>query len=458
MSLFGGADRNAQARRQEYADYYKALDIHRQQEKINKENYRIAREQHYDDIKYQENNLRYQEKGLVQGYESAVEMQDFEYDTARRAYEKSREQADRQKDFNNVAAAASREEQDLKLKEDLLSIMFEESETFLNHAAESSGLSQTKQNRLTTSLFDEARSTNTYNARIGEYELDRRKKRSESQVEAQKQVLKGMKAAGAIRARGGSGRSTAKAALAVMAESGAMKAAISNGLMYAEDSIDLGIAQLKDMLILEQTMVTAARDQAINDYDLKTTTLDSKLKIDNQKINASRHSAKERDAMVRKKILQQIYQADLNAEASVYLMPERLPELKDPRELYGEFDNPDTEDYQEILIRPRIQEFPDYVPIPPPDYERDFHYSRGREDVAMSNITDGLKIAGTVAGVASGIGTFASLGTFGAGAGVLGQTGFLATNAATLGTISTSMGQLGNSFYPQTQQTRYSRY
>ena len=150
----------------------RVVEKHRQQEKINKENYRIAREQHYDDIKYQENNLRYQEKGLVQGYESAVEMQDFEYDTARRAYEKSREQADRQKDFNNVAAAASREEQDLKLKEDLLSIMFEESETFLNHAAESSGLSQTKQNRLTTSLFDEARSTNTYNARIGEYELD----------------------------------------------------------------------------------------------------------------------------------------------------------------------------------------------------------------------------------------------------------------------------------------------
>ena len=452
---FGAADENAKARKQEYADYYAALDVHNQNEKIRKAQYEREKEQFKDDLQYQEDNIRFQEKGLIQGYESAVEMQDFEYDTAQRAYEKSREQADRQKDFNNVAAAAARDEQDLKYKEDMLSVMFEESETFLTHAAETAGLRQTRNNRLTSSLFDEAKASNKYNIGVSEFELDRRKKRSESQVEAQKQVLKGMKAAGAIRARGGSGRSTAKAALAVMAESGAMKAAIANGLMYAEDSIDLGMAQLKDMLIMEQTMVTAARDQTRNEYDLKSTSLDSKFALDKIKISASRQSAKDRDAVVRKKILQQVYQADLNAEASVYLMPERLPEIADPRDLYAEYDDPDTEDYVELLMRPRVQEFPEYVGAEPPNYERDFHYSRGRKNVAMSNIGDVVKIGGMVAGAVGGI---ASIGAMGATAGACGAInsvvfGITASQATTLSGIGTGLNQLSNSFYPQ---TRYS--
>jgi len=236
--------------------------------------------------------------------------------------------------------------------------------------------------------------------------------------------------------------------LGVMAESGALRASIANGLMYAEQGVDLGIAQLKDMLILDQTMVLAARDAANNDYTLKGSKLDASLDVDKMKISATRQSIEQRDAVVRKNIANARRQADMQAEASIMLEPQPLPAITNPAEFYAEYDNPETEDYVEMLLRPKYAEFPDYVPSLEPDFERDFHYSLGRENVASSNFGDGLKIGGMAAGVASGIGTLGAAGAFGAG-GLLGQGSFLATNAATIGRIATGFNSLSSNFYPE---------
>ena len=245
---------------------------------------------------------------------------------------------------------------------------------------------------------------------------------------------------------------TAKAVLGVMAESGALRSAIANGLMYAEQGVDLGIAQLKDMLILDQTMVLASRDMANNDYTLRDSKLDASFDVDKIKISATRQSIQQRDAVVRKKIANARRQADMNAEESMMLEPQRTPALTDPREVYAEYDDPETEDYVELLLRPRVQEFPDYVESPKPDYERDFHYKLGRENQAASNFGDILKIGGAVAGVASGVGAFAGAGMFGGGAtstALFGAKGFLASNSVAFGSAATGLSNLSSSFYPR---------
>ena len=58
--------------------------------------------------------------------------------------------------------------------------------------------------------FEESKINTKYIGDVGAFELDRRKTRSESQVETQKAIIEGMKAAGSIRARGGTGEMRGK--------------------------------------------------------------------------------------------------------------------------------------------------------------------------------------------------------------------------------------------------------
>ena len=453
MSLFGGADRNASKRKQERSNYKRAKDEWRDFEERREESYDKEKELFEKGLQNQEDNLRFQEKGIIQNYETAVERQNYEYEVSKRAYDKSVEVKDTQLEYNEMASRTAMIEQNAKLHDDMIGVLYEQDDMYLAYASATSGLKVDKHNELVQADFEEAKNQNQFTSELSKYELDRRAKRSQGQLEAQKVVLDGMKAAGQIRARAGAGRSSSKASLAVMAESGAMRSAIANGLMYAEDGINLGIAQLKDMLILDQTMVAAARDMAETVYDSKTTQLDSQLSLDKRKFHHTNKSIRNRDKVVKQKILNAQLQADLNAEAAVMLEPNRLPDIVDPRKLYAEYDNPETEDYIEMMIRPLVQEFPDYVESPEPDYERDFHYSLGRENVAASNFGDSLKIGGMVAGAASGVGTLLQGGLFGgATAGsVLSQTGFLAKGAEMFGTWGTGLTGLSSSFYPQQQ-------
>ena len=450
--MFGAADRNAGNRTGEYGDWYKYLEEYEANEEIRKEEYTELKRRRDADIKNNEANLRRTEKERIQQYESEVDIQNFQFDNAERAYNKSVELADTQKEFNKIAQAAATIEQDAKKADDLLGVMFDENDTLLEHSFATTGLKVDRQNKLVGASFQEARNTAKYTGDIGLFDIERRKARSESQVETQKAIIEGMKAAGAVRARGNAGRSAAKGALAVMAESGALRASIANGLMYAEQGIDLNIAQLKDMLILDQTMVMAARYEADNDFNLKNSRLEASLVTDKMKLSASRDSIKVRDAIVRQNIFNARRQADMAAEAQVLLEPERMPAIVDPREFYKEYDDPETEDYLEMFTRPEIIPFPDYKAAPKLDFERDFHYSRGREDVAASNFGDGLKIAGMAA---TAIGGIASIGAMGATAATAGGAinsgvfGITAAGAKTFGTIGAGLTSAASNFYPQ---------
>ena len=443
--MFGASDRNAEKRTAEYGDWYDYLEQYEEEEEIRKEAYTASKKKRDADIKYNEDNIRFREKEVIRNYEQAVEMRDFDYNNQRRAYDKSVEIAETQKSFNAIADAAATREQNTKRKDDMLSVLFDAKDTILEHAYATTGLKVDKNNKLVEANFQQAKVNAAYNSDMSEFGLERRKARSESQVETQKAILEGMKAAGQIRSRGNAGRSANKSALAVMAESGALRASIANGLMYAEDGIDLNIAQLKDMMILDQTMVLAAKDAAENEYDMKSTKLDSSLALDRIKIRATRESIRTRDKQVREQIANARIQADMQAEAQIMLEPQRLPPITNPSEFYKEYDNPDTEDYLEMFIRPDIQPFPDYEAAPQMDFEKDFHYSRGREDVASSNFGDALKLGGMIAG---GIGSLGATGAL-AGLGIAGAGTTGATLAATYAQIGTGLTTLSSSFYPK---------
>ena len=446
MPFFGAANRNAKNRRQEYADWERYKEQYEQNEDLRIEQYESDKEQFEADVKYNEDTIRFTEKERLEAYRQGVARQDFEFDTANRVYNKSVDQSYTQKNFNGIAEAAAIMEQNLKKKDDLLRVMFDETDTILDYNYNTTGLKVDRSNKLVQADFQESKIETKFTGDLGAYEIERRKARSESQIEAQKAIIEGMKAAGSIRAKGTAGRSSAKAVLGVMAESSALRSAIANGLMYAEQSVDLGIAQLKDMLILDQTINLAARDSAKNEYSLKSSKLDASLAVDKIKISATKQSINERDAIVRKNIMNARRQADMIAEAAVLLEPQRAPALTNPTEFYAEYDNPETEDYVELLMRPNIKDFPEYKPQPKLDYEKDFHYSRGRENVASSNFGDILKIGGLAATAVGGIAGIGAMGALeGASSGVFGIT---AAGAKTFGTIGAGLTNFSSSFYP----------
>ena len=430
MPFFGAGGRNRERVRQENQQFKILKEQWRNYERERKDKYDFDKQNYENQLKQAEERARFEEIGLIENYEFGQKMQDFEYDMATRAYDKSVDRAGTQKAFNQIAYEAAWTQQNNKIQDDLLGILFDDQQTFLDYKANSTGLQMKKQNALVAADFREAGNKAKYEFDKGTFSIERNRKRSESRIDAQKAILEGMKAAGTIRAKGTAGRSSAKSALGVLAESGAMQANIANALMYAEQSIDLGVSQLHDMFILDQAMVTAARDQAKADAEFGQAKLDATNKLDKAKIDASRKSAANRDAVVRQNIMNARIQADLNAEAAILLKPERLPSAPDPRELYKEYDNPETEDYIELFYRPEVVEFPEYVPSREPQRED----VRGpREDVGLSNVMDVLSIGGMLA---------TGIGAIGPGLGLFGGASktFLGMGATTWSTLGTTLG------------------
>ena len=432
--LFGAADRNNEKRKSEDKAFKQAKQSWRNNEKIRTDEYFFAKDTRDAAIADNEANLRVKELQLLSDFDYTIERQDFEYDTAYRAYERSQDIANQQIGYNRMAEDNAIMEQNFKRRDDLLATMFDESDSALGYISQSSGLKLKKHSDYVQADLKEAQIESKYLGDMSNYKLERQKLRADAQNNTQKAIVAGMKLAGEIRSRGGSGRSAAKAVLGAMTESGATRSAIANSLMYAEQGLDIGMAQLKDMLILDQTMVMSMRDMADNEYTIKKGMVDATRDVDKIKIAASKRSIEDRDSIVRRMINQARRQADLNAEASVLLQPERLPPPPDPRELYAEYDDPSTEDYVEMLLRPTVTEFPEYRPMPEP--ERD-NFFTGRENVGASNFGDLLKIGGMVATGISGMG--AGLGMFSSTTGT----------AAAWGAAGTGLSTLSSSFYPK---------
>ena len=409
--------RNRERVRQENRAFKLAREDWKRYEEERKNKYDFDKDNYAKALEEAEERTRFEETGIIQSYESQVEMRDFEFDAANRAYDKSLSQATKQKTFNQMAADAAIMQQNDKLKDDLLGVLFDESATFLDYKAKSTGLQRNKRNQLVQADFQEAQNIVKNQFDVGSLGIQRNQKRAESQRNTQKAILEGMKAAGQFRSRGTNGRTSAKSVLGVLAESGAIQAGIANGLMYAEQEIDLDIAKLQDMFILDQTMVMAARDKAIFDSEFEQATLDATNQLDIEKIAATRDSIQDRDTFVRREIFNSRMQADLNAEAAILLKPERLPDLADPREVYAEYDNPETEDYVELFFRGEPVEFPEYIPSREP--ERD-DFRGPRENAVLGNVMEGISTVGMIAG---GIGSIT-----GASSKFLGITGQTYTN------------------------------
>ena len=443
FNLLGAADRNTQRRRAEAKDYKQAKEQWRITEKLREDEHKFNEEQYEAEIQHYEDNLRFTEGNILHDHDYLVERQDYEFDLATRAFERSEQQSESQLRFNAMAEVHAYAQQDAKNRDDLLASIFDESDSLLNYISGTAGLKLAKDKGVTDANFQRSRIDSKFAGDIMGQQIKRRETQAKSTIETQQAIVEGMKLAGQISAKAGSGRSAAKAVLGALAESGARRAAIANSLMYAEQDIDLGIAQLKDMLILDQTMSLAAKHYAENDFSIKSATLDTTRDLDKLKIDATKKSNEQRDRIVRESIALQRKQADLRAEASVLMEPERLPAPVDPRIRYAEYDDPDTEDYVEMLIRKDFADFPKFRPTEEPDRE-DFRGTRGRENVALSNFGDLLKIGGLAVSTVAGIGGIGAMTT---GGGALFN--MTAGQSALYGGIGTSLSNLGSSFYPQ---------
>ena len=87
--MFGASDRNASNRTNEYGDYYRDLELYEANEEIRKEEYTELKRRRDADIKNNEANLRRTEKERIQQYQSEVDIQNFQFDNAERAFNKS---------------------------------------------------------------------------------------------------------------------------------------------------------------------------------------------------------------------------------------------------------------------------------------------------------------------------------------------------------------------------------
>ena len=359
-----------------------------------------------------EQNALIQEGQMIRNYEDERKIQDFELNQAYRFYNQSVFRSDAQKDFNEIAEIAAREQQAVKFHEDMLGLAFDKGQSVLDYYGNSTGLKVNRHNALVQADFKEAGGKNKFEYGMAQASQEKRRALSESQIRTQQAILEGMKAAGAMKAKGGAGRSAVKSVLGVMAESGAMKAGIARTLMYAENAADLNIAQLKDFQILDQTMVAAARNQANMDHDFGMQKLDSAKAMDNLIFDATEKSIKRKNELVKNQIMNSRMQADMKADAMVMLEPERTPEIRAPWLTYMN-DNPETEDYFEMLMRPEYVDVPEFI-VPPkiPDGMVPYDNS-GKKSSGIGQVLAG------VGAVASIIGTAGAALAPAAGAGAL---------------------------------------
>ena len=217
-------------------------------------------------------NLQYQEAMSIQSYNSAMSMRNYQETEKFNAWTSSISTATDQISFNDMAYKTAEMQQDRAYDEQLMGLMFDSKQTLQDFGYASMGIA-----------------------------LKRNQERAAGVQNVQQERLAGMKAAAQVGAKGGSGRSKAKAIQGFMAESGARQAGIVEALMFNESGMDLNLTQLKDQLILDKAMLAATSDNMLfNDKAMRT------------------------------KFLQARVQADMNAMANILTKPTALPPIPKP--------------------------------------------------------------------------------------------------------------------------------
>ncbi len=275
-------------------------------------------------------NIAYQEASMQIDYQDRLAIRDYEQSQINRAFQKSAEQRFKQNGFNSVAEQSATRQQLRAHQEAVSELMFDETYSLLDYFGNTTGAHFSKAKQLADASFNEASSKLDYQKSKGSLNIKRNAIRAESQISTQNAIVEGMKAAGKISAAGGQGRSAAKAMIGVLAESGARQSAIANTLMFAENEISLNLGALEDQMILDQTMVLASKNAAINQFNIETSKLDAAKATDSLAFDATRENIDMRNKFVLQQIQQARMQADLEAEAQMMLYPDALPPISAP--------------------------------------------------------------------------------------------------------------------------------
>lgn len=268
-----------------------------------------------------ERNLIFQETQAVQKYNYDMGIRAYEFTQAERVYDQSLSRALQQQSFNQLAEQAAATDQERLYNEQLVSLALDETQTLMNFGAAAAGVG-----------------------------LKKRASKAAAVVEAQKARIEAQKAVGTAQARGVSGRSAAKNIQGMVAESGALQAAIVDKLMFDTEATDQEFVKMNQQLAIDQVGFVL-----------------------------SAQSARLSNVAALNKIRAQALQATINAAASIELKPEIAPAMPIPY----------------ALPRPEYQDV--YKPSKPPE---------PMEKVAM---TQNLFLAG-LSGAISGAQTGLSIG------------------------------------------------
>jgi hypothetical protein len=246
-----------------------------------------------------ENNLAYQEETANRNWRYQMQIGAFDYANQLRGYNKSRQTALQQLDYNNLAYDFALQDTARWEQEQSIMMDFEESTTMLEYRYAQRG---------------EA-------LNMAQAEATLQQSRGMGLIEKQRAYVEGLEQAGAVQARGGMGVSAEKVARASIAKVGAATAAIIQNVFNAEQNYSLS-------------------SEAVN---LKLEQINDSFYLDKAQLAASRASLGNQAKVMRNQAIMSKKQADLNAVANIMLEPMKpvpipapialpRPELQDPLE------------------------------------------------------------------------------------------------------------------------------
>lgn len=320
-------------------------------------------------------NIEFQESINQQNYNHGMAIRKYEFQEANKAYMRSVDDAGSQMDFNRMAKNFAMKQQSRAHSEQLMGLMFDEQQTLLDYNIKSAGLGTDKQRNLN---------------KAGQMLAD-------ATFTTQNQRLAGLKAQGTA-ANTGSGRSSAKAMQAAIAESGANQAQIAEQLMFGLRGIDYDLVDIEN----------------------QTGAMNEQLILDKAMLVATRDNVSARNSMVKNQIKLDQLQADRQALASIRMKPEINPPLPEPIS----------------LPRPEYQDIYEYKAPPKPQ--------RGAgQSVGASGSTSG----GVVPTIMNGIQQLAFSGIFSGGSGYAGNNTQHTLGANTQQSAAVKAGWAGNLNY-----------
>ena len=242
---------------------------------------------------------------LNQQYAYDMSIRDFNYNQQIRQRDQQVQQANQQIGFNQDAFMLGMKQQEVFVEEQELNFEFEQI-----------GLDVQQENA-------------NYTGRLNERMNDTKQRNTRSLLQLQQQAatVEGLKAEGAARASGQSGRSAGKSVQATFAENGARQALLS------EQTTQAG----------EQYALTA--QQNVNELDQ----IYKELFMSNNQLDASRASLKRSDIFARANMTLELEQANADALNKIMLMPELAPEIPVP---------PNLSDYAPVFQDPFRPEAP----------------------------------------------------------------------------------------------------